>query len=158
MRAAAQRDPNFPGRPVAGANCGSDRFGRPGVSTHEGQTPQPAAPNSPWAGRGHDPAAPPTRDSQPGAEQERLGWNVGWMAACAVGSRLNVGAGCGTLIRKRKYLPQLLTDIVARPELANVQWLSRGPRSKAGHPHPPLYVRADALLDAFDVSAYLATL
>lgn len=85
-------------------------------------------------------------------------WNMRSIAAFADGRTLNVWAAWGTLIRKRKYLPQLLMDIVALPELANVQWLSRGPKSKAGHPHHPLYVRADALLDAFEVSAYLATL
>ncbi len=71
---------------------------------------------------------------------------------------LDVWAARGTLIRKRKYLPQLLTDLVALPALANVHWFSRGPRSKAGHPRHPLYVRADAFLDAFDVGAYLADL
>ena len=90
-------------------------------------------------------------------DPELHAWNMRSIAAFADGRTLNVWAAWGTLIRKRKYLPQLLTDIGALPELANVQWLGRGSRSKAGHPHHPLYARTDALLDAFHVSAYLAT-
>ena len=97
-------------------------------------------------------------DLHAAVDPELHAWNLRSIAAFADGRTLKVWAAWGTLIRKRKYLPQLLTDIVALPELANAQWLTRGPRSKAGHPHHPLYVRADALLDALDVSAYLATL
>jgi hypothetical protein len=94
-------------------------------------------------------------DMHSAVDLELHAWNMRSIAAFADGRTLEVWAAWGTLIRKRKYLPQLLTDIVALPESENVQWLSRGPRSKAGHPHHPLYVRADALLDAFDVNAYL---
>lgn len=97
-------------------------------------------------------------DLHAAADPELHAWNLRSIAAFADGRTLNVWAAWGTLIRKRKYLPQCLTDIIALPELANVQWLTRGPRSKAGHPHHPLYVRADAPLATFDVSAYLATL
>jgi len=69
-----------------------------------------------------------------------------------------VWAAWGTLIHKRKYLPQLLKEIAALQEMANVHWQTRGPRSKAGHPHHPLYVRTDASLEEFDVSAYLDSL
>ncbi len=97
-------------------------------------------------------------DMHAAADPELHAWNLGSIAAFADGRALSVWAAWGTLIRKRKYLPQLLTDIVALPQLANVEWLSRGPRSKAGHPHHPLYVRADAPLDNFDIGGYLATL
>lgn len=97
-------------------------------------------------------------DMHTAADPELHAWNLRSIAAFADGHPLTVWAAWGTLIRKRRYLPQLLTDIVALPELANARWMSRGTRSKAGHPHHPLYVRADALLDSFDVNAYLATL
>ncbi|WP_082538186.1 DUF1643 domain-containing protein [Angustibacter sp. Root456] len=97
-------------------------------------------------------------DLHAAADPELHAWNLRSIATFADGRTLNVWAAWGTLIRKRKYLPQCLTDIVALPELANVQWLTRGPRSRAGHPHHPLYVRADARLNTFDVVAYLATL
>lgn len=85
-------------------------------------------------------------------------WNLHSIAGFADGRELDVWAAWGTLIRKRSYLSQLLNDIVALPELRNARWLSRGPRSKSGHPHHPLYVRAEAQLESFDVTAYLATL
>ncbi|GAA2165558.1 hypothetical protein FHX52_3870 [Humibacillus xanthopallidus] len=97
-------------------------------------------------------------DLHAGVDVQLHAWNMHSIAAFVDGRSLDVWAAWGTLIRKRKYLPQLLTDIVALPELDNVQWFSRGPRSMAGHPHHPLYVRADAQLDAFDVRAYLAEL
>ncbi len=97
-------------------------------------------------------------DMHAAADLELHAWNKRSIADFADGRSLSVWAAWGTLIRKRKYLPQLLTEIVSIPELANVRWLCRGPRSRAGHPHHPLYVRTDALLDDFDVSAYLATL
>lgn len=91
-------------------------------------------------------------------DPELHAWNMRSIADFADGRTLEVWAAWGTLIGKRKYLPKLLTEIIALPGLANVQWLSRGRRSKAGHPHHPLYVPAEALLDAFDVSTYLANL
>ena len=96
-------------------------------------------------------------DMHTAVDLELHAWNMRSIEGFVNGRTLEVWAAC-TLIRKRKYLPHLLADIVALPELANVQWLSRGPRSKARHPHHRLYVRADALLDAFDVRAYLANL
>ena len=36
------------------------------------------------------------------------------------------------------------------------QWFSAGKRSKKGHPHHPLYLRKDSLLDPFDVYGYMA--
>lgn len=97
-------------------------------------------------------------DMHVAADSELHDWNLRSIAEFANGRALSVWAAWGTLIRKRSYLPALLHEIVALPELGNVQWLCRGPRSKDGHPHHPLYVRADATLDVFDVSAYLTTL
>jgi hypothetical protein len=85
-------------------------------------------------------------------------WNMRSIASFVDGRNLNVWAAWGTLIRKRAYLPGLLTEIVALPEMANCRWLKRGARSKAGDPHHPLYVKADALLEDFDVQTYVATL
>lgn len=92
------------------------------------------------------------------ADGELHEWNMRSIAAFADGRNLSVWAAWGTLIRKRTYLAALLIDIVALPEMANCRWMSRGARSKAGDPHHPLYVKADALLEKFDVHAYVATL
>lgn len=85
-------------------------------------------------------------------------WNLRSIASFVDGRNLTVWAAWGTLIRKRAYLPGLLTEIVALPELSSCRWRSRGTRSRAGHPHHPLYVKDDAPLDQFDVGAHVASL
>ena len=46
----------------------------------------------------------------------------------------------------------------AEGEAAGAEWLTCGKRSKKGHPHHPLYLRADSLPEPFDVRAYCDTL
>ena len=66
-----------------------------------------------------------------------------------------VWAGWGTLIEKRPYLYDCLRDMVAVGQEYGVRWVTAGKRSKAGHPHHPLYLRADSPLEDFDLEAYL---
>ena len=66
-----------------------------------------------------------------------------------------VWAAWGTLIEKRPYLYGCLRDMVAVGETYGVRWVTAGKRSKAGHPHHPLYLRADSPLEEFDMEAYL---
>lgn len=40
----------------------------------------------------------------------------------------------------------------------DAQWVTAGRRSKKGHPHHPLYLRADSPLEAFAVEEYLNSL
>ena len=69
-----------------------------------------------------------------------------------------VWAAWGTLIEKRPYLADALHDMIDAGEEANAQWLTFGRRSKAGHPHHPLYLRADSAPEPFDVRAYCEAL
>ena len=66
-----------------------------------------------------------------------------------------VWAGWGTLIEKRPYLYDCLRDMIAVGREYGVRWVTAGKRSKAGHPHHPLYLRADSPLEDFDLEAYL---
>lgn len=66
-----------------------------------------------------------------------------------------VWAAWGAVIEKRGYLPQCVRDMIAVGEKRNARWFSAGKRTKAGHPHHPLYLRKDSPLDPFDVAAYL---
>ena len=66
-----------------------------------------------------------------------------------------IWAGWGTLIEKRPYLFGCLQDMVAVSEEYGARWVTFGARSKAGHPHHPLYLRADSALENFNVEAYL---
>ena len=67
-------------------------------------------------------------------------------------------AAWGAVIEKRDYLPQCVRDMIAVGERRNARWFSAGKRTKAGHPHHPLYLRKDSPLDPFDVGAYLDAL
>lgn len=71
------------------------------------------------------------------------------------GGTPTVWAAWGTLIEKRPYLYDCLRDMVAIGEEYGVRWVTAGKRSKAGHPHHPLYLRADSPLEDFDMEAYL---
>ena len=66
-----------------------------------------------------------------------------------------IWAGWGTLIEKRPYLFQCLRDMIAVGEEYGARWVSFGARSKAGHPHHPLYLRADSPMETFDMEEYL---
>lgn len=66
-----------------------------------------------------------------------------------------VWAAWGTIIEARPYLPGCVRDMIAIGEEVGARWFTAGRRSKKGHPHHPLYLRKDSLLEPFDVSAYL---
>ena len=67
-------------------------------------------------------------------------------------------AAWGTIIEARPYLLPCLRDLIALGEGAGARWYTAGPRSKRGHPHHPLYLRKDSILEPFDPAAYLAVL
>ena len=66
-----------------------------------------------------------------------------------------VWAAWGAVIEQRGYLPRCVRDMIAVGEKRNARWFSAGKRTRAGHPHHPLYLRKDSPLDPFDVNAYL---
>lgn len=67
---------------------------------------------------------------------------------------MTLWAAWGGLITKRPYLLPLVARMVSLPELAHCHWVSRGKRTKDGHPHHPLYVKKDEPFTPFDVSIY----
>ncbi|MBR5491150.1 MAG: DUF1643 domain-containing protein [Oscillospiraceae bacterium] len=69
-----------------------------------------------------------------------------------------VWAAWGTIIEKRDYLPSCVKDMIALGEKHGARWFSAGKRSKKGHPHHPLYLRKDSILEIFDVEEYLSKL
>ena len=66
-----------------------------------------------------------------------------------------VWAAWGTIIEKRDYLWPCLEDMIALGREYGARWVTCGRRSKAGHPHHPLYLRADAQTEPFDVEEYV---
>ncbi len=69
-----------------------------------------------------------------------------------------VWAAWGTIIEKRDYLPDCVRDMISIGNARGARWYSAGKKSKKGHPHHPLYLRKDSLLEEFDVGGYLDTL
>ena len=69
-----------------------------------------------------------------------------------------VWAAWGTVIEQRDYLPRCVLDMIDIGKEYGARWFTAGRRSKKGHPHHPLYLRKDSLLEAFDAAAYAAAL
>lgn len=66
-----------------------------------------------------------------------------------------IWAAWGTLIEKRKYLSDCLRQIAELTDTYKCKWFTIGEKSKAGHPHHPLYLKQDSKRDDFDVKAYV---
>lgn len=66
-----------------------------------------------------------------------------------------VWAAWGAIVEKRRYLPGCVKAIADLADLYNVDWRTIGKRSKAGHPHHPLYLNHSLPLETFDMSGYL---
>ena len=69
-----------------------------------------------------------------------------------------VWAAWGTVIEQRDYLPDCVRDMIALGDQHGARWFTAGARSKKGHPHHPLYLKKDSILEDFDAAAYVATL
>ena len=69
-----------------------------------------------------------------------------------------VWAAWGSIIEKRKYLPECVKDMLAAGEEFGAQWYCAGAITKKGHPHHPLYLRKDEKIRPFDVAGYLESL
>lgn len=75
--------------------------------------------------------------------------------ALSLNPRPVVWAAWGTIIEKRPYLWTCLEDMIALGREYGARWVTCGRRSKAGHPHHPLYLRADSVTEPFDPEAYV---
>ena len=65
-------------------------------------------------------------------------------------------AAWGAIIEKRSYLTACVRDMAGIGNRYGARWWTAGPRSKAGHPHHPLYLKSDSRLDPFpDLTDYL---
>ena len=68
-----------------------------------------------------------------------------------------VWAAWGAVIEKRSYLFDCALDMYAVGERYGAVWYSCGARSKAGHPHHPLYLKMDSPLEPFDLRSYVGS-
>ena len=73
--------------------------------------------------------------------------------------RPSIWAAWGTLIEKRGYLADCVSDMIKTGEKYGAVWYTAGARSKrGGHPHHPLYLKSETPLDPFDAAGYLCNL
>lgn len=68
-----------------------------------------------------------------------------------------VWAAWGTIIEKRPYLIECLSEMVKIGNEYGAEWFSVGKRSAKGHPHHPLYLKNNTPTEPFDISSYLQT-
>lgn len=66
-----------------------------------------------------------------------------------------VWAAWGNLIETRAYLYECVCSLIEASLACGATWYRCEAISKKGHPHHPLYLRKDAPLQPFDISAYL---
>ncbi len=70
--------------------------------------------------------------------------------ALSLSEKPAVWAAWGNLIDSRPFLKACARDLLPPAAEAGAVWLRCGPVSKKGHPHHPLYLRADAPLEPYD--------
>lgn len=67
-----------------------------------------------------------------------------------------VWAAWGTIINERDYLAPCVMDMIRLGEKYGAKWYTAGKRSKnGGHPHHPLYLKKDSVLDDFQAEDYV---
>lgn len=71
------------------------------------------------------------------------------------GESPSVWAAWGTIVEKRGYLKECLRDMTAIGNEFGAKWFMTGKPSVKGHPHHPLYLKKDSVLEAFDMTGYL---
>lgn len=67
-----------------------------------------------------------------------------------------IWAAWGTIVEKRDYLKRCLRDMVTIGEEYGARWYMTGKPSVKGHPHHPLYLRRDSVIEPFDMVGYLS--
>ncbi|MBQ8383244.1 MAG: DUF1643 domain-containing protein [Clostridia bacterium] len=77
-----------------------------------------------------------------------------WILARS-GKHPAVWAAWGTIVEKRDYLKRCLADMVEIGDKYGAIWYHAGKPSVKGHPHHPLYLKKDSLLENFDMEGYL---
>ena len=73
------------------------------------------------------------------------------------GCRPAIWAAWGAIIEKRRYLFECVGDMVKIGQKYGVNWFTAGNRSKVGHPHHPLYLPKNSVLEPFDPLPYIDT-
>lgn len=104
----------------------------------------------------------PQRSTDPNGMHQQLNSDLDKQNRRIISSLLSrydipeIWAAWGTLITKRRYLLDCLSNIHA--VTSGYNWITFGRLSKAGHPHHPLYLNAHAPKSSFPVADYIETM
>ena len=71
------------------------------------------------------------------------------------GEQPAIWAAWGAIVEKRAYLKRCLSDMVSIGNEFGAKWYMAGKPSIKGHPHHPLYLRKDSLIEDFGMEDYL---
>lgn len=69
-------------------------------------------------------------------------------------NKTSVWAAWGNIIEKRDYLSECVLTMAEIGKRYGASWYTAGKISVKGHPHHPLYLKKDTLLDDFDIDKY----
>lgn len=69
--------------------------------------------------------------------------------------RTTIWAAWGTLIERRPFLLDCLTEIINYTSNYDTNWIKIGSISKKGHPHHPLYLSSAHKPETFDIHKYV---
>lgn len=72
----------------------------------------------------------------------------------SLSERPAVWAAWGGVIEKRGYLKDCVRDMIVLGKPRGARWYTAGAISVRGHPHHPLYLRKDSVLQPFDAEDY----
>lgn len=92
------------------------------------------------------------------ADPEAVERNLHCIESVLRTGNVTVWAAWGNLITKRSYLKNCFQEIVRISDACSCQWITMGKRTRAGHPHHPLYLPGNAEKADFDVHEYLKNL
>lgn len=101
------------------------------------------------------------RATDPDAMEQNCNWILhrenleAFRYVLSISKQPAVWAAWGTIIEKRRYLPECLRDMLKIGEQYGAKWYCAGAVSKKGHPHHPLYLRKDEILKPFDIERYI---
>ncbi len=95
------------------------------------------------------------REPNPDLHRENL---AAFAYALSLSPEPAVWAAWGAVFEQRPYLPWCVHDMIEVGRQYSARWYTAGARSRKGHPHHPLYLRKDSVLEPFDAAEYCGML
>jgi len=95
------------------------------------------------------------KELEKGINLEKHKNNIKHIKTIVSNKQCDIWAAWGNNINIRPYLIKCLQEIVKHLPSNKTKWFTIGKKSKAGHPHHPLYLKNGLPKDTFDIDKYL---